>query len=128
MLRSAVLTFLLYGLPILAILLVLPAGKVTSLSGLLSAIKEVFTVYGGSTAANGDVTLTGVGHLLGDVAAIAFILMLLSSGATWIMGADRAMAAAGFDGAGPALSVGSHNGSERRSSSISGPESSRRSP
>jgi amino acid transporter len=99
--RSAILTFFLYGLPILAILLVLPADQITSLSGLLSAIKQVFTVYGGSVSAAGEVTLTGLGKVLGDVAAIAFILMLLSSGTTWIMGADRAMAAAGFDGAGP---------------------------
>jgi amino acid transporter len=35
------------------------------------------------------------------MAAIAFILMLLSSGTTWIMGADRAMAASGFDGSAP---------------------------
>jgi amino acid transporter len=99
--RSAILTLLLYGLPILGILLVLPADQITGLEGLLTAISTVFTVYGGSVAADGTVTLTGFGAVLGDIAAIAFILMLLSSGTTWIMGADRAMAAAGFDGSGP---------------------------
>jgi len=41
------------------------------------------------------------GAVLGTVACICFILALLSSGTTWIMGADRAQAAAGFDGAAP---------------------------
>ena len=42
--RSAVGTVLLYGLPILAILLLLPKGQVTGLTGFLAAIKSVFTV------------------------------------------------------------------------------------
>src|SRR5437763_2049936 len=92
---------LLYGIPILAILLILPASKVTGVGGFLDAIKQVFTVYGGSVAADGTVTLTGAGKVLGDLAAIAFIWALLSSGTTWIMGADRTQAAAGFDGAAP---------------------------
>ena len=104
-LRATVGTLLLYGGPILAILLVLPTSQITSLGGFLDAMKTVFTVYGGhvSTAADGTVTatLTGAGKVLGDLAAIAFILALLSSGTTWIMGADRAQAVAGFDGAAP---------------------------
>ena len=104
-LRATVGTLLLYGGPILAILLVLPTSQITSLGGFLDAMKTVFTVYGGhvDTAADGTVTatLTGAGKVLGDLAAIAFILALLSSGTTWIMGADRAQAVAGFDGAAP---------------------------
>jgi amino acid transporter len=103
--RAAVGTFLLYGAPILAILLVLPAGQITSLGGFIDAMKTVFTVYGGHTvtAADGSVTatLTGAGKVLGDIAALGFIWALLSSGTTWIMGADRAQAVAGFDGAAP---------------------------
>jgi amino acid transporter len=55
------------------------------------------------TAKDGTVTatLTGAGKVLGDVAALGFIWALLSSGTTWIMGADRAQAVAGFDGAAP---------------------------
>jgi amino acid transporter len=55
------------------------------------------------TAADGTVTatLSGVGKVLGDLAAIGFILALLSSGSTWIMGADRSQAVAGYDGAAP---------------------------
>jgi amino acid transporter len=104
-LRAAGATVVLYGLPILAILLVLPVKQVTSLGGFLDAMKTVFTVYGGhvDTAKDGTVTatLTGFGKVLGTVAAIGFILALLSSGTTWIMGADRSQAVAGFDGAAP---------------------------
>jgi glutamate:GABA antiporter len=103
--RAAVGTFILYGAPILAILLVLPAAQITSLGGFIDAMKTVFTVYGGDieTAKDGTVTatLTGAGKVLGDLAAFGFIWALLSSGTTWIMGADRAQAVAGFDGAAP---------------------------
>jgi glutamate:GABA antiporter len=99
--RSAFSAMLLYGVPILAILLVLPAKQITSLGGFIDAIKTVFTVYGGHTAADGTVTLTGAGKVLGDLAAIGFIIALLSSGTTWIMGADRAQAVAGYDGGAP---------------------------
>jgi amino acid transporter len=103
--RSAISAMVLYGVPILAILLVLPAAQITSLGGFIDAIKTVFTVYGGhlNTAADGTVTatLTGFGKVLGDVAAIGFIIALLSSGTTWIMGADRAQAVAGYDGGAP---------------------------
>jgi amino acid transporter len=94
-------TVLLYGIPILAILLILPTSRVTGVGGFLDAIKQVFTVYGGTVARDGRVTLTGAGKALGAIAAIAFIWALLSSGTTWLMGADRTQAAAGFDGAAP---------------------------
>src|SRR5206468_10040675 len=45
--RSALGTILLYGVPILSILLLLPKSQVTGLGGFLDAIKSVFTVYGG---------------------------------------------------------------------------------
>ena len=103
--RAAIGTFVLYGAPILAILLVLPAAQITSLGGFIDAMKTVFTVYGGEvkTAADGTVTatLSGAGKVLGDLCALGFIWALLSSGTTWIMGADRAQAVAGFDGGAP---------------------------
>ncbi len=99
--RAWLVAILAYGLPILAILLVLPSEQITGLTGFIGAIKTVFTVYGGEVAADGTATLTGLGTVLGDIAAIGFILALLSSGATWIMGADRAEAVASYDGAGP---------------------------
>ncbi|MDX6351527.1 MAG: glutamate:GABA antiporter, partial [Streptomyces sp.] len=99
--RSAGLSVLLYGLPILGILLVLPTKAITGLGGFLDAIRQVFTVYGGSVAADGTATLTGAGSVLGGLAAIMFILTVLSSGVTWIMGSDRALAVSGYDGAAP---------------------------
>lgn len=102
--RSAVMAVVLYGVPILAILLVLPLGQVTSLGGFIDAMKTVFTVYGGHVGATPDATtLTGAGKALGDIAAIGFIFALMSSGATWIMGADRAQAVACYDGGGPRI-------------------------
>lgn len=99
--RSAALAVLLYGLPILGILVVLPEKAITGLGGFIDAIRQVFTVYGGHVAADGTPTLSGAGSLLGGLAAILFILTVLSSGVTWIMGSDRALAVSGYDGAAP---------------------------
>ena len=49
--RSAIASILLYGVPILMILLVLPLSQVTSLGGFIDSIKTVFTVYGGHVGA-----------------------------------------------------------------------------
>ena len=99
--RAGFLTLILYGLPVLAILLVLPRDQVTSLGGFLNAMKTVFTIYGGSVASDGTVTLTGFGLVLGTVVALGFVWALATSGTTWIMSADRAQAVAGYDGAAP---------------------------
>ena len=98
--RSTILAVLLYALPILGVLLVLPAESRSSLGGFIDAVKAVFTVYGGEVTKDGA-TLTGAGEVLGDLAAILFVLCLLSSGVTWIMGSDRALAVSGYDGAAP---------------------------
>ena len=99
--RSTVGSVLLYALPVIGILVVLPSSAVSNFSGFVTAIQDVFTVYGGHVAAGGAVTLTGAGLILGDACAILFILCLVTSGATWIMGADRALAVSCYDGAGP---------------------------
>jgi len=103
--RAILVAFLCYGIPILAVLLVLPRAQITSLGGFVDAVKTVFTVYGGTvtTAADGTSTanLTGAGKVLGNLCAAGFIWALVSSGTTWIMGADRAQAVAAYDGAGP---------------------------
>ena len=88
-LRAAMLSVVLYGVPILAIIMVLPADQITGLGGFIDAMKTVFTVYGGA------------GDAIGKITAAAFILVLLSSGTTWLMGSDRSQAVAGYDGAGP---------------------------
>jgi glutamate:GABA antiporter len=99
--RSMIAAVVLYGVPILAIILVLPSEQITGLGGFIDAMKTVFTVYGGEVSADGTATLTGAGKILGDITAAGFILVLLSSGTTWLMGADRSQAVAGYDGAGP---------------------------
>lgn len=97
---AAVSTVLLYTVPILAILIVLPAGQVTSLGGFIAAIKTVFVVYGGHVAQAGPV-LAGAGSVLSDIAAALFIFVLFSGGVVWIIGSDRDLAVAAYDGAGP---------------------------
>ena len=89
--RSAIGSVVLYALPVLGILIVLPASAVSNFGGFASAMKDVFSVYGGA------------GTALGDICAVLFILCLLTSGATWIMGSDRALAVSCYDGAGPRL-------------------------
>ena len=75
--------------------------SITSLHGLIDAMKTVFTVYGGSVDSHGGATLTGAGQVLGWICAVTFIWVLLASGSAWIMGAGRAQAAACLDGGGP---------------------------
>ena len=94
---------LMYAVPILAVLLVVPTEQLSSLHGLIDAMKTVFTVYGGSVESDGSATLTGAGAVLGVVGAFVFIWVLFASGTAWIMGAGRAQAAACLDGAGPAV-------------------------
>ena len=45
--RSAMGSFVLYALPVIGILVVLPTSAITNFSGFISAIQTVFTVYGG---------------------------------------------------------------------------------
>jgi glutamate:GABA antiporter len=99
-LRSGIATVLFYGVPILAILLVLPASRLSNVAGFLDALQQVFVVYGGHLTSSGAV-LSGAGKVLADIAAIGVIFGLLSSGVVWLIGSDRAQAVAGFDGAAP---------------------------
>jgi amino acid transporter len=99
--RSTIGSVLLYALPVLGILIVLPTSAVTNFGGFADALKDVFTVYGGTIAKDGTPTLTGAGAALGGICAVLFILCLLTSGVTWIMGSDRALAVSCYDGAGP---------------------------
>jgi amino acid transporter len=94
---------LMYGVPVLAVLLVLPADRITSLGGLIDAMAMVFTVYGGHVGADGAVTLNGAGLVCGWCGAALFTLVLLASGTAWIMGTCRAQATACLDGCGPAV-------------------------
>jgi len=99
-LRSGIGTLLFYGIPVLAILLVLPPSRLSNVGGFLDALQQVFVVYGGHLTGSGAV-LTGAGKVLADIAAIGVIVGLLSSAVTWLIGSDRAQAVAGYDGAAP---------------------------
>ncbi|SOD74561.1 amino acid/polyamine/organocation transporter (APC superfamily) [Jatrophihabitans sp. GAS493] len=103
--KSVLATALLYGLPVLGILTVLPAAQSTGLAGFPDAIKQALTVFGGSvtTASDGTVTatLSGFGTVMGWVAGILVAIIAFTSGLTWIMGSDRTLAVSCYDGAGP---------------------------
>ncbi len=99
--RAGVALMIMYCVPVLAVLLVLPAEQITSLHGLIDTMKAVFTVYGGSVGPDGTTTLSGAGLVLGWAGAVVFLWVLLASGTAWIMGASRTQAAACLDGAGP---------------------------
>ena len=101
--RAGIAQALLYGIPILAVLVVLPADRITSLHGLIDAMRTVFTVYGGHVDPDGAVVLTGMGAVLSGLMSALFVWVLVASGSAWIMGAGRAQAAACIDGAGPAV-------------------------
>lgn len=100
--RAGVGQLLMYAVPILAVLLVLPPARVTSLHGLIDAMQLVFTVYGGHVGPHGGGTLTGAGRIVGATSAVVFIWILVASGSAWVMGAGRTQAAACQEGAGPA--------------------------
>ncbi|GAA4962766.1 APC family permease [Kineococcus glutinatus] len=103
--KSVVATALLYGLPVLGILLVLPTDQATGLTGFPDAVKQALTVFGGTveTSADGTVvaTLSGAGLWAGYVMGALVAVVAFTSGLTWIMGSDRTLAVSCYDGAGP---------------------------
>ena len=84
---GSIVSALAYVLPVLAILLVVPRKSVGGLSGFMSAVETVFSVYGPASK-----------FLLG-VAALLFIFGLLGLGSSWMMATDRIQAMAAADGA-----------------------------
>jgi len=86
--RSAIATVILYSLPIFGILVVLPTDKIKGIDGFVGAVNAVFgDVYGGAAD-------TLVKFMVG-----AFIVALITSGAVWMIGSDRVLAVASYDGA-----------------------------
>jgi amino acid transporter len=86
-LRSGVLGVLLYVIPILSIILVLPGSEVTGIGGFIDAVTKVFSVYGGAA------------HALLVIMTLCFVGTLVTSGAVWMIGSDRIQAVASLDGA-----------------------------
>ncbi|TXR52306.1 APC family permease [Quadrisphaera setariae] len=103
--KSILATGLLYGLPVLGILLVLPEQQASGLAGFPDAVRQALTVFGGTvtTAADGTtaVTLTAFSTAVGYVLGILVVVVAFTSGLTWIMGSDRTLAVSCYDGAGP---------------------------
>lgn len=91
-LRAMISSILLYGLPILAIVCVLPPEAIQGkgVSAFLDAVDTTYSVYGGAAG------------LMIKLSAGMFVLAVVSSASTWLMGADRAQAIAAIDGTGPA--------------------------
>lgn len=85
--RSGVIGVLMYVVPMLGILLVLPSNALTGIGSFLDAVTTVFGVYGAAA------------HTLRDVMAIGYIAAVMTSGAVWMMGSDRILAVAAYDGA-----------------------------
>jgi glutamate:GABA antiporter len=114
-------TFVLYAVPVAAVLVVLPATSVTSLHGFIDAIDVVFTPFGGHVGVDGRAHLAGAGRVLADLCALGFVVVLLTSGATWLIGSVRSQAIACLDGAGP-VSLGrlDDDGTPRRLVLVSG--------
>jgi amino acid transporter len=86
-LRSGILGVLLYVIPILSIILVLPGEQVTGIGGFIDAVTKVFSVYGGAA------------HALLVIMTLCFVGTLVTSGAVWMIGSDRIQAVASLDGA-----------------------------
>jgi len=120
--RSAIVAILMYSIPVLCVILILPESQVSGLGGFIDAMRAVFTVYGGSVSADGAVTLSGAGIWIAGACAVLFILCLLSSGVAWIMGSDRALAVSGYDGAAPRYlgAISAKHGTPVRVNVISG--------
>jgi len=83
-----VLGVIMYAIPIFLMLLVLPSSALSGLGGFMDAVNKVFHgVYGGAA------------HALLVVMTLGFIGALLTSGAVWMIGSDRILAVAAYDGA-----------------------------
>jgi amino acid transporter len=108
-LRSAGVSLALYGIPTICILLVLPTEALSGPSGFIDAIRASLTAWGGSvdyqTAADGSTNIiiqyTDFSQFLAYAMGAMFVWTIVSSGTTWIMGADRALAIGCIDGCGP---------------------------
>ncbi|WP_307804653.1 APC family permease [Streptomyces sp. VRA16 Mangrove soil] len=85
--RSATVAACCYLLPVLALLTVVPAQKVTGIGGFMEGARLVFGVYGGAA-----------GPLL-TTTAVMFVFALLTQGSAWMIVSDRMQAMAAADGA-----------------------------
>ncbi|PWH06068.1 amino acid permease [Brachybacterium endophyticum] len=85
-LRSSAMAGVLYLIPVFTILLVIPHSDIDGVSGLLTAVATVFSVYGPAA----PVVLTA--------AVVLFLLANIGQGAAWMIMSDRMQAIAAADG------------------------------
>lgn len=90
---------LMYAVAILVVVLIPPATQLTNLGGFFNAVTLILTVDGRVTSTGS--WRCGWGRFWGDLAAAGFVLAVLSSGVSWITGANRGWAATALDGAAP---------------------------
>ena len=83
---GSIISALAYILPVLSILFVLPKKNVQGLEGYMSAVAQVFSVYG------------SFAKPLLTISAILFVYGLIGLGASWMMATDRIQAMAAADG------------------------------
>lgn len=86
---ATIVVALAYAIPVFGIVTVLPTESITGISGFLDAIAATFSVFGPAAG------------FLTKLAAAGFILGLLTTGGSWLMGVDRTYAVAALDGAAP---------------------------
>lgn len=85
--RGTMITALAYLLPVLAIILVVPAKQASGLSGYMSAVTIVFKGVWGPLA-----------PALIKVSAILFVIAVINLGSSWMIATDRTQAMAAADG------------------------------
>jgi glutamate:GABA antiporter len=86
---SGLVSALCYLVPIVGIVLVVPADQISGLGGFFDAVTQVFSVY---RAASGTMV---------SLAAAVFVIVLLNQGCSWMIASDRVQAMAAADGAFP---------------------------
>ena len=86
LLRSCATAAACYLVPIFAILMVVPADEIEGISGLMAAISQVYSVYGGAA------------DLMIKLSAFVLLLVLVSQGSAWMIVSDRMQAMAAADG------------------------------
>ena len=87
---SGIISFLGYAIPIAGVVLILSSDQLSNVSGFVAAYQYGSTTVFGSSA-----------PFFNHLAAVAMVIVLLSSGTTWLMGSDRLMAIGALAGSGP---------------------------
>jgi amino acid transporter len=87
---SGIISFLGYAIPIAGVVLILSSDQLSNVSGFVAAYQFASSSVFGSAA-----------PFFNHIAALAMVMVLLSSGTTWLMGSDRLMAIGALAGSGP---------------------------